>query len=197
MSDYLEKYNPSTPLFASFQVDDTLPKSDRAFAYWKTLLTAKRSSDGLFLVIGRLLKTVRDEKLYEALDYENFTQFLASEELGFSREKAYLCIKVYEYYIEYLQLDPNHIAQLNISRLSLMVPILRQIEDKAEVVKQIEDYSSLRHGEFVRQIKERTDTDGKPTVYWSNETERWIVNYHEDITLLVQLGNYGKSNTEE
>ena len=88
MPDFLEKYNPQTSIFAHFQVDETLPVEERAFQTWRALLSAKRSHDGLFLVIGKLLKDVRDERLYEKLDYENFSQFLSSEELGFSREKA-------------------------------------------------------------------------------------------------------------
>lgn len=190
MSSYLDKYNPQTSIFAHFQVDEKLPVEERAFQTWKALLSAKRSHDGLFLVIGKLLKDVRDEKLYEKLDYENFSQFLASEELGFSREKAYMCIKTYEYYIEYLQLDPEHIGQMNVSRLSLMVPVLKQIEDKKEVVKQIEDMNSLRHGDFIREVKDRTPRGGKPNVYWSEELGKWYVGYHPNTTYLMNIGDF-------
>lgn len=190
MSSYLDKYNPQTSIFAHFQVDETLPVEERAFQTWKALLSAKRSHDGLFLVIGKLLKDFRDNKLYEKLDYENFSQFLASEELGFSREKAYMCIKTYEYYIEYLQLDPEHIGQMNVSRLSLMVPVLKQIEDKKEVVKQIEDMNSLRHGDFIREVKDRTPRGGKPNVYWSEELDKWYVGYHPNTTYLMNIGDF-------
>lgn len=190
MSSYLEKYNPRTSIFAHFQVDDNLPVEERAFQVWKALLTAKRSHDGLFLVIGKLLKDVRDNELFKQLDYENFTQFLSSEELGFSREKAYMCIKTYEYYIEYLELDPERIGKMNVSRLSMMVPMLKQIEDKTEAVKMIDDMNSLRHGEFVREVKSKTNKDGKPTVFWSNELDKWLVQYHANITHLHELGDF-------
>lgn len=58
MSSYLDKYNPQTSIFAHFQVDEKLPVEERAFQTWKALLSAKRSHDGLFLVIGKLLKDV-------------------------------------------------------------------------------------------------------------------------------------------
>jgi len=190
MPDFLEKYNPQTSIFAHFQVDENLPVEERAFATWKALLSAKRSADGLFLVIGKLLKMVRDEKLYEKLDYENFSQFLASEELGFSREKAYMCIKTYEYYIEYLELDPESIGQMNVSRLSMMVPVLRQIEDKTEIVKQINEMNNLRHGDFVQNIKDRTPRGGKPDVFFSEETKRWVVRYHPNVTFLQALSDF-------
>ena len=190
MDNFLEKYNPATSIFAHFQVDDQLPVEERAFQTWKALLSAKRSHDGLFLVIGKLLRDIRDNKLYETLDYENFSQFLASEELGYSREKAYMYIKTYEYYIEYLQLDPERIGQINVSRLSLMVPVLRQIDDKTEVVKQIDEMSALRHGDFVQNIKDRTPRGGKPDVYFSEETGRWIVKYYPNVTFLQAIGDF-------
>jgi hypothetical protein len=190
MSNYLDKYNPQTSIFTHFKVDENLPVEEKAFETWKALLLAKRSHDGLFLVIGKLLKDVRDEKLYEKLDYENFGQFLASEELGFSREKAYMCIKTYEFYIEVLQLDPEKIGQMNVSRLSLMVPMLKQIEDKKEVVRQIEEMSNLRHGDFVREVKNRTSRGGKPNVYFSEELGKWYVGYHPNTTYLQNIGDF-------
>lgn len=191
----LDKHNPETSIFAHFKVEEGLEKADRAFATWKALLSAKRSHDGLFLVIGKLLKDVRDEKLYLTLDYDNFTQFLASEELGFSREKAYMCIKTYEYYIEYLELDPERIGGMNISRLSLMVPMLKQIEDKAEVVKQIEAFSNLRHGDFIRKVKIKTNKDGKPTVYFSEELGKWYIGYYPNTCHLHDLGDFEEEST--
>lgn len=188
MANYLEKYNPQTSIFAHFEVDSTLPVVERAFATWRALLSAKRSHDGLFLVIGKLLKDVRDERLYEKLDYENFSQFLESEELGFSREKAYMCIKTYEYYIEYLQLDPEHVGQMNVSRLSMMVPMLKQIADKTEAAKQIEEMNTLRHGDFVREVKNRTNRGGKPTVYWSEELGKWYIGYFDNTCFCHSMG---------
>lgn len=190
MSSYLDKYNPQTSIFAHYQIDANLPVEERAFTAWKMLLSAKRLHDGLFLVIGKILKDVRDEKLYEKLDYENFSQFLSSEELGFSREKAYMCIKTYEYYIETLELDPEKIGQMNVSRLSLMVPMLRQIEDRKEVIRQIEEMNSLRHGDFVREVKNRTSRGGKPNVYFSEELGKWYVGYHPNTTYLQNIGDF-------
>lgn len=190
MSSYLDKYNPKTSIFAAFDVPTDLPREEWAFATWRALLSAKRSHDGLFLVIGKLLKDVRDLNLYRELDYENFSQFLSSEELGFSREKAYMCIKTFEYYIEYLELDPEKVGQMNVSRLSMMVPMLRQIEDKTEAVKQIEEMNTLRHGDFVREVKNRTSRGGKPNVYFSDELNKWYVGYHPNTTYLQSIGDF-------
>ena len=190
MDNYLAKYKPETSVFKHFDVDQNLPEEEKAFATWKALLLAKRSYEGLFLVIGRLLKIIRDQKLYETLDYDNFKQFLESEELDFSREKAYMCIKTYEYYIEYLELDPERVGKMNISKLSMMVPVLKKIDDKTEAVKQIESLSGLRHGEFVRAIKEKTNLDGKPNVFFSQELDKWIIQYYDNTSVLQDLGDF-------
>jgi hypothetical protein len=196
-SSYLAKYNPETSIFKHFQVEEGLPVNERAFKMWEVLLSAKRGHDGLFLVIGKLLKDFRDEELFKQLDYENFTNFLASEELGFSREKAYMCIKTYEYYIEYLELDPENVGKMNVSRLALMVPVLKQIEDKTEVVKQIEDLNSLRHADFVREVKAKTNRDGKPVVYWSEELGKWFIGYHSNNSFLHDMGDFVPPEKEQ
>ena len=47
----LDKYNPETSIFTHFKIEEGLEKADKAFATWQALLSAKRSHDGLFLVI--------------------------------------------------------------------------------------------------------------------------------------------------
>jgi hypothetical protein len=194
---YLEKYNPQTPIFTHFYVDESLPVRERAFGTWKALLSAKRTSEGLFLIIGKLLKDVRDGELYLQLDYENFSQFLASEELGFSREKAYMCIKTYEYFVEHLELDPERVGQMNISRLSMMVPLLKKIENKEEAIRQIEELNSMRHNDFIKEVKARTRKDGKPNVYYSEEIDMWVIQYHPNITHLQALENFDTTEVYE
>jgi len=191
--NFLDRYNPNVDVFDGVNKALDVPeKHEKAFKAWEMLLSVKKIHDSSFLIIGCILKTVRDDKLYLNLDYDNFSQFLASEELGFSREKAYMCIKTYEYYIEYLELDPEHVGKMNISRLSMMVPILKKIKDKTQAIKTIGELSQLRHGDFVSAIIKKTDRKGKPTCYWSNELNKWFIGYHPDTCHLVNYGDYEK-----
>jgi len=190
MTDSLANHNPPIPsVFDVYYVDESLPKEERAFETWKALLTAKRSHEALFLAIGKLLKSIRDDKLFEVLDYENFSQFLSSEELSFSREKAYMCIRIYEYYIEQLQLSEKTVRSMNIGRLSMMIPLLKD-KSREDAIQEIEEMNSLRHNEFVREVRKRYSRDGKPTVYWSEEHEKWICTYYDNKTVLHSLGNF-------
>lgn len=194
MSDsYLAKFNPQISVFSQFEIAPDLPKEEKAFETWKALVSARKNHDGLFLVIGKLLKAVRDESLYLSLDYENFSQFLESEELGFSREKAYMCIKTYEFYVEAMKLDPEKIGHMNVSRLSMMVPMLKKLgDDKEEVVKQIEEMNSLRHGDFVREVKKNTNKDGRPTVFWSEALGKWMIQYFSNTSFLQDVGEFNR-----
>lgn len=196
MSSLLEKYYPETSIFKHFEIDQNLPEEDRAFLTWKALLEARRNQEGLFLVIGKLLKDIRDQKLYLKLDYEDFSQFLNSQEIGFSREKAYMYIKTFEYYVEYLELDPEAVKKMNVSRLSLAVPALKQIADKNEAIKQMEELNSLRYNDFVREVKNRSTRGGKPTVYWSEELGKWYIGYHPNVTFLCALNDFEKLEPE-
>jgi hypothetical protein len=123
------------------------------------------------------------------LDYENFGQFLASEELSFSRESAFLFIRVYEFYIEYLSLSEDYIATIPVSKLAMLVPVLKKMDNKEQAVEFLSDTENLRYGDFVREVRQFQQTT-KPTVYWSEEKDKWIVRYFDNATILETLGTY-------
>jgi hypothetical protein len=55
----------------------------------------------------------------------------------------------------------------------------------------------MRYGDFVREVKQQTNKDGKPTVYFSEESGKWVVNYFENTTMLTSLGQFEKGGTHE
>jgi hypothetical protein len=96
MDNNLAKYKPSADINKLFGIDETLPDNELCFIALQSLVKAKKTQDALFLVIGQRLKLFKDRKLFKQLDFDTFEQFLASEEISFSREKAYLYIRIYE-----------------------------------------------------------------------------------------------------
>lgn len=185
-------YKPNPSVIQAFNVDETLPDSELTFDLLKKLVLARKTQDVLFLAIGRMLTIMEERKLYKNLDFENFTQFLSSEEVSFSKEKAYMMMRIYKYYSEFLQLSEDVIKDFPIVRLSLMLPILKKIPEKEDQIKEIERMKSLRHNDFVREVKDTMNLDGKPSVYFSQEASKWIVNYYEDTTALNNLGPFKK-----
>jgi len=185
----LDKLKAQAAFDQRFNVDENLPDSELIFHAFKALVSARQLHDVSFLVIGKLLKLIRDRKLYTFQDFENFTQFLASEELSFSREKAYLYIRTYELFVEKLNYGINEIGKMGVVRLMLLTPIVKGM-DKEEAIAKIESLKDTRYGDFIRQIKEETNKDGKPTVYWSEQDAKWIINYFEDTTVLMPIGKF-------
>jgi hypothetical protein len=196
-NDYLEKYSPSSNIQQLLTQKIVISTDDDIFELWKKLVGVVRVNSASFLLIGKFLKTFRDQKLFETLDYESFAQFLGSEELSFSKEKAYMCIRTYEFYIEHLGLDPDEVGKMNVSRLSMMIPLLKDMNE-VDAKDAIEDYQNLRHGDFVREVREKSLRNGKPEVYWAEEHQKWICSYYDDTTILRSLGSYeeAKKNQE-
>jgi hypothetical protein len=185
----IEAYKPNPSVASTFEVDERLPDAELTFDLFKKLVLARKTQDFVFLSIGKMLKIVRDRKLYKYLDFENFSQFLASEEISFSREKAYLYIRTFELYIEKLQMNPDTVGEMGVVRLMMMAPIVKNMskEDAAAKMEELGG-KGVRYGDFVRQVKQHTNTDGKPTVYFSEESKLWVINYFENTTHLVPLG---------
>jgi hypothetical protein len=182
---------PQNTIFSQFNINQKLSKSELAHATHQALIKAKLNYEGLFLIIGKLLKDVRDKKLYEELDYDNFTQFLNSEELSFSRESAYLYIRTFEYFIEGLELNPQVVQKIGINRLSNMIPLLKTIENDDEKMEKIEELSSLRHSDFMREVKRERNKqrNHKPEVFWVESLSKWNVQYWDNHTNLHSLGD--------
>jgi hypothetical protein len=191
----ISAYKPNPSVIAAFEFDENLPDGELSFDVFKKLVLARKTQDVVFLAIGKMLKVFRDRQLYKSLDFETFEQFLASEEISFSREKAYMMMRIYEFYVEVLELSEDVIKDFPVVRLSMMLPILKKMPTKEEQIKELERVKSLRHSDFIRELKEAVNTEGKPSVYWSEEANgRWVVNYYEKITVLKIEGEEVKTD---
>lgn len=192
----LSKYKPTVDLSQTFSFNENLPDNELTFDLFKKLKTARVLQDITFIAIGKMLKVVRDRKLYKVMDFENFSQFLLQEELSFSREKAYAYIRVYEIFVERLNLKQAELSQIGVTRLMMLAPVIRDTESDEDAMKKIDGVRDLRYNEFVKDVKSQTNTEGRPTVYWSEETKKWIVEFFEDRTHLIPMGKFKKDDTE-
>mgnify|MGYP001365124003 CR=1 FL=1 len=185
----IQLYKPNVSVAATFEVDEKLPDPELTFDLFKKLVLARKTEDYLFLVIGKMLKITRDRKLYKHLDYENFTQFLADENIAFSREKAYMYIRIYEIYKERLQMTDEAVTKIGVAKLNALAPVVKDMTPE-QAEQEVKDKKDMRYGEFMREVKQQTNKDGKPNVYWSEEGKNWVVQYYENTTHLVPLGNF-------
>ena len=188
--DSITKHKPQVSIEQTFDFDENAPKEELVFDLWRKLIVARNIQDATFIAIGKMLKCIRDKKLYKFLDFENFSQFLSSEELSFSREKAYLYIRTYELYVEHLNLSSDELSKMGVAKLMMLAPLVKETHSKEDAIQKINEMKDMRYGDFVREVKSQIDKSGKPSVYWSKEADKWIVNYYENTTHLVSLGDY-------
>jgi hypothetical protein len=81
---------------------ESLELTDSAVKVHKEIKELRDKVENVVLMstfeLGRLLKQMRDEKLYEQLGYETFLTYLAEPDISFSQASAYNAIKLYEVY---------------------------------------------------------------------------------------------------
>jgi hypothetical protein len=192
----IDIYKPTATLQEIFDFNESLPDNELVFVLLKKFVVARKLQDATFLVMGRMLKIIRDRKLYKYLDFEDFSQFLASEEISFSREKAYMYILICERFVDELGLEQEDMIKMGVARLKMLAPVVKGME-KQKAIKLIDDSKDLRYNDFIRSVKTEANKNGKPNVFWSEETKKYIVQYFENTTHLISLGNWENGNTEE
>lgn len=191
----ISEYKPQVSVAETFAVDEKLSDVDLTFDLFKKLVLARKTQDFLFLTIGKLLKLVRDRKLYKHLDYDTFTQFLHDENVDFSREKAYMYIRIYEVYVERLQMSEEAVTKIGVAKLNALAPVVKDMTP-AQAQEEIRN-KPQRYGEFMAEVKRQTNKNGKPNVFFSEEGNVWVVQYYENTTHLVPLGKFEEQNGEE
>lgn len=192
----VDQYFPEINILESFKVDENLSDREKAFALWKNLLFAQRTSGQLFLLVGKLLKEFKEKELYFYLDYSSFKQFVSSPELAISSESAYMYIRVYEFYVEKLALDPETVKKMPLNKLSRMLPMVKEVEEemgKDKAIEKMNELNTLGLGDLVKEIKKvKGDTKElcRPIVVFNYETNLWQVRYYEDRTEFINAGKY-------
>lgn len=178
-----------------FETDPTLPLPEYSFSVYQKLRLAKKHSELLFLIMGKLLKEIRDNKLYAALDYDSFNAFIQSDDISLSRDSVFLYIRVYEFYVEQLGVQDSVIQEIPLNKLGLLIPLLKQKETKEEQQELLESFVGLGHRDFMLKVREGQPST-RPIVFKSKETDQWVIQYYEDYTNLISLGLYEENHPD-
>lgn len=163
-------------------------KQNMAWASYNLLIDAFVNQAKLFLYIGKLAKDIRDKKLYKFLGnggYDTFGMFLKSPEisrLAPSTVMAY--IRIYEYYIERLQIIEGEILEVGTNRLQKLLPKLKNKPD-AEAREIIKDIGVLTHDDYKKEVRERGLDTNKPLLYQDKETGLYIFEFEPNQMLRV------------
>lgn len=100
--------------------------STLAFEIFQNILEAKHEAGKQFLRIGEGLVIIQEKGWYKYFNAESFEEFLAIPELGFARSTARLFMHVYDLYIRRLGLSAERIAEIEISKLQKIAPVVEK-----------------------------------------------------------------------
>jgi len=159
--------------------DLATPQNDLAWSLYKEVQTLLRRQGELFLLLGKDLKTIRDQKLYRYLGeggFDTFRDFLNNPEIGIRESTAYLYIRIYEYYIERLKIPTEEVVQIPLNRLMRLLPRLKEREDEEarEIVNEIQNVTTYDFDVIVGE--KQLDVD-KPLVYRCKVCGKWKIEY--------------------
>jgi len=159
--------------------DLATPQNDLAWSLYKEVQTLLRRQGELFLLLGKDLKTIRDQKLYRYLGeggFDTFRDFLNNPEIGIRESTAYLYIRIYEYYVERLKIPTEEVVQIPLNRLMRLLPRLKEREDEEarEIVNEVQNVTTYDFDVIVGE--KQLDVD-KPLVYRCKVCGKWKIEY--------------------
>jgi len=177
-------------------------KRELAWEMYQTLRQSVVTQAFLFIDIGKKLKDIRDDKLYKYLGeggYSTFQHFLANPELGLRPSTSYLYIRLYEYYIEQLQITREQLIEIPINRLMRLLPSLKEMPDD-EARETITDLGQLTSYDYDIEVVERNIEKARPKLFRNKENGMWKFEFDpESMESIVntQTGEvlYGSTDT--
>lgn len=156
-------------------------KQAMAYTTYLELRQRMESMSLTYLEIGRLLKLIRDEKLYKYLGnggYDTFLEFINNPEISISQGTVYNYIRTYEFYILKLDMNPDDVMRISTPRLIAMIPVLKDktIEEAKEEILQM---GALTHTDYLQQRTEKGYEQEKPNLYLDKLTNKYILEFRE------------------
>ena len=116
-----------------------------------------------FIELGRLFKVNHEKEYYKVLGHETFDEFLGDPELGFGRTAVKFFIKVYERYIQSLDIPKERLLRCSWTKLQIVEPFVKTIgaEDKSKVEEWLYKAETLSCSDLKLEVNEalgRPDT---------------------------------------
>lgn len=111
----------------------TKTKQELASRHFIQLKNLIKQQGLLFLEIGRTLKIFRDEKYYQVMGYDTWSDFIVSGEIGIKHSTIYTYIGIYEIFVMRYGIDLDMLADIPYDKLSMALPKARLLEKKEDV----------------------------------------------------------------
>lgn len=133
------------------------PKQEKAFDLYQRCVFLRKKQGELALEFGRVLKEIRDKKLYRYLGeggFETFNQFLANPEINLNPNTALAYIRVYEYYVLELNIPKENLLDIPFNRLNNLKSKIEKLP-REEQEEWIEKAKTLSYTDFKAELQEK------------------------------------------
>lgn len=150
-------------------VQEDKPTPERAYTVYYEILERKSRIARDFIELGKLFKDVRDQKLYEILDYETFNTFIGAPEIAFSRSTVYSLIDIYELFVIESNIEQDRLVKIPWSKLNMIKGQYKKTRDedllfKAETLSQKDLIDEIRLLEGKESKEYTSPKEEKPTL---------------------------------
>lgn len=152
-----------------------------AFVLHKKILSIKNRIGILFVELGKMLKEMRDNSLYRALNYDSFRSYVVNSSLGFTRRTAYYYIEIYECFVEKLGYDKGKVAEIGYKNLVKLLPRVKESENKEKVEELVTDVQELRPVDFKKKYKDKEKQEPEddylapPEYFMCDKCGKWFI----------------------
>lgn len=106
-----------------------------AFENHTHIINLKGKITKSFLELAFFLKTNHDEKYYNVLGYDSFSEYLGTPEIGLCRSYAFKLIKIYEVWVEKYNIEVEKLQDIDVEKLYIATTLIKG-EDYEERLEQ-------------------------------------------------------------
>ena len=169
------------------------PINKKAQANHQRIVELKQGAMRSFILLGKELKTNKEERYFQALGYLTFEAYIESPMVGMGRRSVYSLIAIYETFVEELDYSLDELSKVDYSKLDRILPVInvqsiahREWFEKAKTLSQRElerDVKEARKSQNKRLAKPRASE------FPDNGLEGWLntVQCGDCLELLEQL----------
>lgn len=164
---------------------DRQVKSDLAQEYMGQIRKLIFQSSYNILELGRLLLIFKEEKLYDQLGHEKFSQFISDPEIGLAPSTAYNAVRLYDVFCRKLEIPVKELSEIPWSKLQMLAPIVDE-KEKNEAMAWIDRARVLGAGDFGDEVNEYKKNKGHkdklpyPKIRRCQDCKLWKVEFQKD-----------------
>jgi len=110
----------------------------------------KLANNYSWIQLAKLLKQVRDEKLYKDFGHKSFASFLSDPQVGLKRSTVYLYIDLYKSFCEKAKYGEHDIVDVDLARLRAIASVCKS---GASVAEWLDKARTLGGKDFIDEIR--------------------------------------------